>query len=490
MPRRPRVALQRSVSRRRCGGRRRRSWRTRHRCPRTSRRATTRTCGRWASSPQLNRIARLPGELRARVQLHQRVDRARSATSASASASAARPDLLDLAHHHHRPVRSSPWSSPSWPATSRSPARSTSGRSACRTGRSAGSPGWFYFWAQVVTVTRRRRHRRASSSTGFTGGGQDVPRLARRRSASDDMFTFIAHHDADASRRSSTRSACGCWRSSTTSASRPRSSGCSSSRWSCCSSRTTSRRRPDRDVRGRGSAQNGNMLATFALGFFMSIFILYGFDTAGTFGEETIDASRQAPRGVLSSVLDLRRSSGSSSCSRSSCRIQDIPATMAEGLAGGFPIATTITGEPDRRDRRRDHGRRDLPLRHPGVGLRVHAGDPGRRDPDDVLDGPRPAPAARQPCWGQVNATLPDAGQRGRSRSASSRRSRSSGRADRRRSSLSIAATGLIYLSYFLCNLGVLAVAAGAAGRSQKAWFNLGRWGMLDQHPGARLRRR
>ena len=35
----------------------------------------------------------------------------------------------------------------------------------------------------------------------------------------------------------------------------------------------------------------------------MSIFIVYGFDTAGTFGEETIDASRQAPRGVISSVL-------------------------------------------------------------------------------------------------------------------------------------------------------------------------------------------
>ena len=54
---------------------------------------------------------------------------------------------------------------------------------------------------------------------------------------------------------------------------------------------------------GAEQAQNGNMLATFALAFFMSIFILYGFDTAGTFGEETIDASRQAPRGVLSSVL-------------------------------------------------------------------------------------------------------------------------------------------------------------------------------------------
>ena len=44
------------------------------------------------------------------------------------------------------------------------------------------------------------------------------------------------------------------------------------------------------------------MLATFMLGLFMSVFIVYGFDTAGTFGEETVDAGRQAPRGVLSSI--------------------------------------------------------------------------------------------------------------------------------------------------------------------------------------------
>ena len=43
---------------------------------------------------------------------------------------------------------------------------------------------------------------------------------------------------------------------------------------------------------------------------------------------------------------------------------------------------------------------------------------------------------------------------------------------------LSIAATGLIYLSYLLCNLGVLA-ARRRGWPHQKAWFNLGRWGML-----------
>ena len=85
------------------------------------------------------------------------------------------------------------------------------------------------------------------------------------------------------------------------------------------------------------------MLATFALGFFMSIFILYGFDTAGTFGEETIDAGRQAPRGVLSSVL-ISGAVGVVFLLAIILSLKDIPATMAEGLAGGFPIATTITG--------------------------------------------------------------------------------------------------------------------------------------------------
>ena len=42
---------------------------------------------------------------------------------------------------------------------------------------------------------------------------------------------------------------------------------------------------------------------------------------------------------------------------------------------------------------------------------------------------------------------------------------------------LSIAATGLIYLSYFLCNIGV-AIARSRGWPHKPAWFNLGRWGM------------
>src|SRR4029077_18844944 len=58
-----------------------------------------------------------------------------------------------------------------------------------------------------------------------------------------------------------------------------------------------------RDTGGAEAATGGNYLPAFALGFYMALFVVFGFDTAGTFGEETIDASRQAPRGVLSSLL-------------------------------------------------------------------------------------------------------------------------------------------------------------------------------------------
>src|SRR5437588_6153069 len=37
----------------------------------------------------------------------------------------------------------------------------------------------------------------------------------------------------------------------------------------------------------------------FAAALFMSLFVIYGFDTAGTLGEETQDPQRNAPRGVL-----------------------------------------------------------------------------------------------------------------------------------------------------------------------------------------------
>ena len=74
----------------------------------------------------------------------------------------------------------------------------------------------------------------------------------------------------------------------------------------------------------------------------MSIFIVFGFDTAGTFGEETVDAGRQAPRGVLSSIL-ISGAVGLVFFLAVLLAIPNVQDTIDEGLAGGFPIATIIT---------------------------------------------------------------------------------------------------------------------------------------------------
>ena len=74
---------------------------------------------------------------------------------------------------------------------------------------------------------------------------------------------------------------------------------------------------------------------------FMALFVVYGFDTAGTFGEETVDASRQAPRGVLSAIW-LSGIVGAIFLLAVTLSFKDIAAAIAEGQAFGFPIATTI----------------------------------------------------------------------------------------------------------------------------------------------------
>ncbi len=229
------------------------------------------------------------------------------------------------------------------------------------------------------------------------------------------------------------------------------------------------------DFAGTEAAQNGNLVATFALGLYMSIFILYGFDTAGSFGEETVDASRQAPRGVIASVL-ASGLVGIVFILAVILAIPSVPDTIAEGLAGGFPIATVITG----------HFTQELVagisfgelyllviLASVFVCTMAIQGAASRMMFSMGRDRRLPGGAL----WGSVNSrfrtpanasiavgilaaipilvTGPYGG-----------------------FVLSICATGLIYLSYFLCNIGVLN-ARRHGWPHQKAWFNLGRWGMI-----------
>src|SRR2546422_2750807 len=42
---------------------------------------------------------------------------------------------------------------------------------------------------------------------------------------------------------------------------------------------------------------------TFLIAMFMSLFVIYGFDTAGTLAEETKDPRREAPRAIIGSII-------------------------------------------------------------------------------------------------------------------------------------------------------------------------------------------
>jgi urea carboxylase system permease len=228
------------------------------------------------------------------------------------------------------------------------------------------------------------------------------------------------------------------------------------------------------DFAGAEGATNGNTIAAFALGLYMSIFILYGFDTAGTFGEETIDASRQAPRGVISSVL-ISGVVGVVFFLAVILAIPSVPDTVAEGLAGGFPIATIITQNLNSEIAAGiTFGEIYLLVILASVFVCTLAIQGAATRMMFSMSRDRRLPLGG--VWGKVNQTFktpanaaiavgvlaalpilvtgPFGG-----------------------FVLSICATGLIYLSYFLCNIGVLN-ARRNGWPHVPAWFTLGRWGM------------
>jgi amino acid transporter len=57
------------------------------------------------------------------------------------------------------------------------------------------------------------------------------------------------------------------------------------------------------DAGGTGGSAHTYLAAFFGGGIFVGLWALYTFETAGTLGEETIDAKRQAPRAVLGAFL-------------------------------------------------------------------------------------------------------------------------------------------------------------------------------------------
>jgi urea carboxylase system permease len=225
------------------------------------------------------------------------------------------------------------------------------------------------------------------------------------------------------------------------------------------------------DSAGTEAATGGNYLPAFALGMFMALFVVYGFDTAGTFGEETVDAGRQAPRGVLWSVI-VSGVVGAVFMLAVILAIPDVPAAMGQF----FPIADTITATLTAEIAAGiTVGEVYLFVILASVfvcTLAIH-GAATRMMFSMSRDRHLPGGAI----WGHVNPSFktpanaavavgvlaavpilvigPGGG-----------------------FAISIAATGLIYLSYLLTNLGVL-MARRKGWPHTPAWFNLGRWGML-----------
>ena len=70
---------------------------------------------------------------------------------------------------------------------------------------------------------------------------------------------------------------------------------------------------------------------------FLALFVVYGFDTAGTFGEETVDAGRQAPRGILAAIW-LSGIAGFLFLLGVILSFKDIGAAVAEGQEFGYPV--------------------------------------------------------------------------------------------------------------------------------------------------------
>ena len=219
----------------------------------------------------------------------------------------------------------------------------------------------------------------------------------------------------------------------------------------------------------------GNYLAVFLVGMFMALFVVYGFDTAGTFGEETVDAGRQAPRGVLAAIW-LSGIAGFIFLLAIILSFKDVGAAVAEGQAFGFPFATTIQ-ENLNQVLLAEFTFGDLYLvvilAAVSVCTLAIQGATTRLMFSMGRDGRLPLGRT----WGHVNPTFrtPANAAVGVGALAVIPFLVTGGYAAYY---LAIAATGMIYLSYIMCNWGVLR-ARQRGWPHQGAWFKLGSWGTI-----------
>jgi urea carboxylase system permease len=213
-------------------------------------------------------------------------------------------------------------------------------------------------------------------------------------------------------------------------------------------------------------------IGAFAAAMFMSLFVIYGFDTAGTLGEETRDPQRNAPRGVLwaiglsaiagilflgGTILSIRNLSSIETIASGANYTQTLPAIIIDALGttwgkvylGVVLIAVCVC---------------TLAIQSATIRLMFSMGRDGRLPFGGVWGTVNPT--FRTPMWAgiavAVLSAIPLIALKDLTTAISI---------------IVIGATGLIYTSYFLNNIASL----GARMRgwpSTKAPFSLGRWGL------------
>ena len=217
---------------------------------------------------------------------------------------------------------------------------------------------------------------------------------------------------------------------------------------------------------------SGGFPPIFLVGMFMSLFVVYGFDTAGTFGEETLDAGRQAPRGVISAIW-IAGATGALFLLAIILSFKDVPAQIlsaqqfAWGVGGSNPIGDTINANMG------DFGKVYLLVILAAVYVCTMAIQGATTRLMFSMGRDRRLPLGG--VWGHVSPrfhTPANAAVAVGVLSALPFLLTSSAGV------LAVAATGMIYTSYFMCNLGVL-IARRRGWPHQGAWFNLGSWGTI-----------
>lgn len=203
-------------------------------------------------------------------------------------------------------------------------------------------------------------------------------------------------------------------------------------------------------------------LGVFAAAMFMSLYVIYGFDTAGSLGEETLNPTREAPRGVLWSI-GLSFIAGAIFLTAALVAIKNLPAIMKSGT----PLQDIITG---------DLGTFwgnvyllivsvaifvcTLSIQAAGIRLMFSMGRDGR------------LPFSR--LWGSVNPSLGTPAWTG---IATGVLAAIPLFVSQQIAVIVAGATGLIYLSYFMTNIVVLQ-SRRRGWPERPAWFKLGRWAM------------